>query len=122
MNLRQSSLAMLWRQSCVMLWTRVHRRFLKKMEPSFPENFFSEDDKEILNSYANLLMSKQTANDTPVLRDFPETHLRVKNTWIDPGKTIFNRWLHGVSQIVPSNRKTLFRQGVNLSNLMDYIS
>ena len=90
--------------------------------PPFPENYFSEDDKEILNSYANLLMSKQTANDTPVLRDFPETHLRVKNTWIDPGKTIFNRWLHGVSQIVPSNRKTLFRQGVNLSNLMDYIS
>ena len=90
--------------------------------PPFPDNYFSPNDQKILERYAAIVRSRRKKGTPLVVEDFPEADLRIENTWINPGKLVFNHWLSGVSKIASFDRKMRYKEGVNPVNLLEDIS
>jgi homoserine O-succinyltransferase/O-acetyltransferase len=76
--------------------------------PPFPENYFSNKVKQILNEYRSKLELHQSA-------DWPEAYLmqNVDNTWRDTTLSIFSNWLGLVYQLTNEDIKLAFMSGVD---------
>lgn len=84
--------------------------------PPFPENYFDDVCKKILDEYKeHIIIAKQTGI-SPY--DFPERDLipLLDNTWRDTAKAVFNNWLGKIYQITNQDRRLPFMDGINPSN------
>lgn len=82
--------------------------------PPYPDHYFSEKDRRLLDAYAEVVKSQRerlvTSDDAG---NFPENDLRVDNTWRDAGRMVFSNWLGTVCQITDHDRRKPFVKGVD---------
>lgn len=81
--------------------------------PDFPENYFTDEVKILLNTYGSRVREAKTRGTScPV---FPEVEIQplLENTWRDTGKSIFNNWLGLVYQLTNVDRHLPFTPGVD---------
>ena len=84
--------------------------------PPFPENYFDTHVVGVLNEYHHrVLASKKQNGPAP---DFPE-HLIIPNlynTWHDTAEAVLNNWIGRVYQLTSIDRKTPFREGIDVND------
>ena len=91
--------------------------------PPYPDHYFSEKDRRLLDAYAEVVKSQRQRKVTSDnAGSFPENDLRVDNTWRDAGKMVFSNWLGTVYQITDHDRRKPFRKGVNPNHPLAQIS
>ncbi len=83
---------------------------IRKDYPGFPENYFDDEAKTILNNFKEKLLLGKSNID-----DFPQKKIeqRISNTWRDTSKAIFGNWLGVVYQITNVDRRKQFMQGID---------
>ncbi len=84
--------------------------------PPFPEHYFDDEAKRILNDYA--LHIKQARNTGITANPFPEEQIipHLDNTWRDTAKAVFNNWLGKIYQITNRERRLPFMPGIDPNN------
>jgi homoserine O-succinyltransferase/O-acetyltransferase len=84
--------------------------------PPFPENYFNNFQKYILNEYRfRLLEALNNGLDIP---EFPEKLLvsGLENTWHDTADEVVSNWMGIIYQLTHKDRKKLFMDGVDPEN------
>jgi homoserine O-succinyltransferase len=81
--------------------------------PPYPDHYFSDDAKSILETYMSALIEADSRGES--IPEFPEQEIvaRLDNTWTDTGKALFNNWLGLVYQLTNQDRRLPYMQGVN---------
>jgi len=100
-------------------YKREVNRFINRSRddyPPFPQHYFSEQVKAILNEYQDqvhdALAKKQVAPEFPEKIIAPLLH----NTWHDTAEAVINNWIGKVYQITNSDRKLPFMEGIDPDN------
>lgn len=80
--------------------------------PPFPDNYFCEEARRILNDYKEHVK----AGETPP--EFPEDKILplLDNTWTDSGKSLVGNWIGLVYQLTNVKRQKPFMDGVDPEN------
>lgn len=81
--------------------------------PPFPDHYFSDRARALLETYRGDLQAAEAAgDDTP---EFPEAEVvaALDNTWTDTGKALYNNWLGLVYQLTNRDRRLPFMEGVD---------
>ncbi|MGV6817017.1 MAG: homoserine O-succinyltransferase MetA [Thiotrichales bacterium] len=88
--------------------------------PPFPEAYFDQLSRAILNDYRRALETAMHAAST--LPEFPEHLLapRLENTWHDTGEAIVGNWIGLVYQVTGSERKEPFMETVDRDNPLNW--
>jgi homoserine O-succinyltransferase len=84
--------------------------------PPFPENYFSLQNKAVLEEYQDRLMNAMQAGEP--LPEFPEHLLlpSLDNTWHDSAEAVINNWIGKVYQITHNDQRLPFREGIDPNN------
>jgi len=84
--------------------------------PPFPENYFNNYQKSILNEYRfRLFNALETESKVPI---FPEQLLNssLENTWHDTADEVISNWMGIIYQLTHNDRKKQFMDGINPNN------
>ncbi len=100
-------------------YKREVSRFLNKDRddyPPFPDNYFSETVKAILDEYRDRCKIAMRNNNP--LPDIPEALLlpRINNTWHDTGEAVIGNWIGLVYQVTHATRNKAFMDNVDPSD------
>ncbi len=81
--------------------------------PPFPHDVFDAHSRALLDEYALRVRAALAAG--AALPDFPEAHLvpRLRNTWLDSGKSLVGNWLGLVYQATHAERARPFMDGID---------
>lgn len=97
-------------------YKREISRYLRRERddyPPFPDHYFSDDARTLLETYKSELLAAQASEGN--IPEFPDTEILalLDNTWTDTGKALFNNWLGLVYQLTNLDRKLPHMQGVD---------
>lgn len=81
--------------------------------PVFPENYFDDQSRAILEEYRDRVERAHT--DNRPAEEFPEDLIvpRLQNTWHDSAEAVINNWIGKVYQTTHADRRLPFRDGVD---------
>ena len=84
--------------------------------PPFPDHYFSDRAKSVLQTFRGKLESAVSAGDE--IPEYPEAEIvaALDNTWTDTGKALYNNWLGLVYQLTNRERRLPFMDGVDANN------
>ncbi len=88
--------------------------------PVFPDNYFTDKAKAILNEYRIVLESSR--NQTETMPEFPETILLplIDNTWHDTAEAVVGNWVGKVYQVTSMQRKVAFMEDIDPKNPLSW--
>lgn len=97
-------------------YKREISRFLRRERedyPPFPDHYFGDRARSLLETYRSDLQSAIAAGDE--IPEFPETEIvaDLDNTWTDTGKALYNNWLGLVYQLTNRDRRLPFMDGID---------
>ena len=97
-------------------YKREISRYLRRERddyPPFPDHYFGDDTRAILEAYRDALQSADSRGGA--LPEFPEDRIvaALDNTWADTGKALYNNWLGLVYQLTNRDRGLPFMEGVD---------
>ncbi|MGH8498553.1 MAG: homoserine O-succinyltransferase MetA, partial [Methylococcales bacterium] len=84
--------------------------------PPFPENYFDDDTKRLLNDYRQQIITARNKNlNAP---EFPESVIIIKLdiTWRDTARALISNWLGWVYQITHNDRRIPFMDRIDPDN------
>jgi homoserine O-succinyltransferase len=84
--------------------------------PPFPDNYFCEQARIILEDYKRELLAADASGEA--IPEYPEKAIvaLLDNTWTDTGKALFNNWLGLVYQLTNQDRRLPFMKGIDPNN------
>lgn len=88
----------------------------KNAYPPFPENYFNNYHKSILNEYR--FRTLEAMDNKTELPEFPEKLLEsnLDNTWHDTADEVISNWMGLIYQLTHKDRKKLFMDGIDPEN------
>ncbi|MGH8558186.1 MAG: homoserine O-succinyltransferase MetA [Methylococcales bacterium] len=84
--------------------------------PPFPENYFDDDSKRVLNGYRQQIITSKNKNRTAP--EFPEASIleNLDITWRDTARALISNWLGWVYQITHNDRRIPFMDHIDPDN------
>jgi len=89
--------------------------------PQFPDHYFTQKAKAILNEYRLRLEKSKSAGET--MPDFPESILLplIDNTWHDTAEAVVENWVGKVYQVTSMERKVPFMDDINPADPLGWL-
>jgi homoserine O-succinyltransferase len=90
--------------------------------PPFPDNYFSDRNRAILDEYRERLMAARQAGDP--MPDFPDTLLgrELDNAWRDTAHAVVGNWMGLVYQTTHRDRRRQYMDGVDPADPLGVVS